>query len=57
MQFRCFLQVHRLNINETAIFPQTFSYLILYINHKKITFSNYTGFVVNYDEDQYIPNF
>ena len=30
---------------------------MLYLNHKKITFFNYTDFVVNYDEDQYIPNF
>ena len=31
-------------------------YVIIYTNHK-ITFVNYTDFVVNYDEDQYIPHF
>ena len=40
-----------------VLFFWTFSYFILYLNHKKITFFNYTDFVVNYDEGQYIPNF
>ena len=29
---------------------------MLYLNLKEITFFNYTAFVVNYDEGQYIPN-
>ena len=33
------------------------SYLIVYINHKDISFFNYTGFIVNNDEGQYMPNF
>ena len=32
-------------------------HLILYVNRKNITFINYTDFVVNYDEDHYIPKF
>ena len=34
-----------------------FYFVPSWVNHKKITFFNYTPFVVNCDEGQYISNF